>query len=213
MAGNGAEVIKDGKAVFNSPEAVGMLEILANLNKAGFVSPGSFSSNPSMVATELCQGRSAYAIIWGGLTSMVSDPETSTVIGSIEAGLIPANVTSYTVDGSETLAIPSNSGHKDAAWAFISGLTALEYQKQLYMEQQVLPTYLSLYQDSELNAANPYLSTFGEQLKNVVSRPTDAWYAELSQILQVETIPVLSGDADAQAAMDSATEQAAQLIG
>lgn len=212
-AGNGAEAFADGKASFNSPEAVGALQNVIDLNNAGFVAPGSFSSNPSMVATEICQGRSAYAMIWGALTSTVNDPETSTVIGSVKVGMIPSNGVSYTVDGSEALSIASNSSHKEAAWKFISGLTDKEYQKQLYLEQQVLPIYLSLYADKDMNAQNPFLEMFGKQLEHIVSRPTDAWWSEVSQIIQVQTISALNGEIDAQAALDTAVEQSNPLIG
>lgn len=212
-AGNGAEAFANGKAAFNSAEAVGALQNVVDLNKAGFVAPGSFSSNPSMVATEICQGRSAYAMIWGALTGTVNDPETSTVIGSVKVGMIPSNGVSYTVDGSEALSIASNSEHKEAAWKFISGLTDKEYQKNLYLEQQVLPVYLSLYADEDMNAQNPFLEMFGKQLENIVSRPTDAWWSEVSQIIQVQTISALNGEVDAQTALDAAVEQSNQFIG
>lgn len=212
-AGNGATPFADGKAAFNSDEAVGALQHVIDLNKAGLIAPGSFSSNPSMVATEICQGRSAYAIVWGALTNTVNDTETSTVIGDIKVGMIPSNNISYTVDGSETLAIASNSTHKEAAWEFIRGLTDKEYQKQLYLTQQVLPIYLSLYADVEMNAQNPFLEMFGKQLENIVSRPTDAWWGEVSQIIQVQTISALNGETDAQSALDMAVEQSNQIIG
>lgn len=212
LAGCGAEPFAGETADFSSAEAVTALDQVVALNAAGYVAPGSFSSNPSMVATELCQGRSAFAMIWGALTSTVDDPETSTVIGSIDVGMIPSNQESYTVDGSEALAIASNSSHKDAAWKFISGLTDKEYQKKLYQEQQVLPVYLSLYSDKELNDQNPYLEVFGKQLEHIVSRPTDPWWGEVSQIIQVQTISALSGEIDAKTAMDTITAQAQQVM-
>ena len=210
---NGGNLFNGNTPVFNSPQGVQALQYIVDLNlKYKYVSPGSFSSNPTAVTTELAQGRSAFAFTWGTLSGITTDPEKSVVIGQIDVGLFPSKGTSYTVDGSETISITSNSKNKDAAWKYIEGMTSKEYTKEVTLKEKVLPPWKSLFQDKDLNNDNPYMSKFADQLKNMFLRSQESWYGEFSQIMQVEVISALNGEKTAEKALESAQAQTLQLI-
>jgi len=90
--------------------------------------PGAATSGFGDCLTRFAQGQTA---MWYDATSMVSsieDPASSTVAG--ETGYVTAPVSETGAAGwlySWSLAIPSTSEHKDAAWDFISWMTDKDY--------------------------------------------------------------------------------------
>lgn len=217
LFGNGGKLLDDSltKPLFNSPEGVAALQYLADLNlKDKLVDPGSFSMRPLEVMTEMSQGRTAFAIIWGEVAGSLNDTTKSQVIGKIGSSLIPvakAGNASWTVDGSECLAIPSKSNNKDAAWKFIQYFTSKDQSKQVAKTLGALPVYKSVFADPELSA-NPWTKPFLEQLKNDYTRPGQPWYSEFSQTMQVETLAGLNGSKTAQQALDDAAKKAVTIL-
>ncbi|CAM3615335.1 ABC transporter substrate-binding protein [Isoptericola cucumis] len=90
--------------------------------------PGAATSGFGDCLTRFAQGNAA---MWYDATSMVSsieDPASSTVAG--KTGYVPAPVEKTDAAGwlySWSLAIPSTSEHKDAAWDFVSWMTDKDY--------------------------------------------------------------------------------------
>ncbi len=217
LMGNGGKVLDDSlsKPLFNSPEGVEALQFMADLNlKDKLVNPGSFSMRPLEVMTEMAQERAAFAIIWGEVAGSLNDPASSQVAGKIGTSLIPvakAGNSSWTVDGSECLAIPSKSDNKDTAWKFIEYFTNKEQEKQVVTTMGALPIWKSSFDDPAI-ANNPWAKSFLEQLKHDYSRPGQAWYAEFSTALQVATIAALNGSKPAKQALDDAAAQVTAIL-
>ncbi|WP_407319435.1 sugar ABC transporter substrate-binding protein [Isoptericola halotolerans] len=90
--------------------------------------PGAATSGFGDCLTRFSQGNAA---MWYDATSMVSsveDPASSNVAGDV--GYAPAPVSETDAAGwlySWSLAIPSTSEHKDAAWDFVSWMTDQDY--------------------------------------------------------------------------------------
>jgi sorbitol/mannitol transport system substrate-binding protein len=90
--------------------------------------PGAATSGYGDCITRYSQGQAA---MWYDATAMVStieDPDSSTVAG--QNGYVPAPTMNTEAAGwlySWSLAIPSTSEHKEAAWEFISWMTSKEY--------------------------------------------------------------------------------------
>jgi multiple sugar transport system substrate-binding protein len=217
LFGNGGKFLDDTltKPMFTSPEGVAALQYLADLNlKDKLVNPGSFAMRPLEVMTEMSQNRAAFAIIWGEVAGSLNDASKSQVVGKIGSSLIPvakAGNASWTVDGSECLAIPAKSANKDAAWKFIQYFTNKEQSLQVTKALGALPVWKSLFTDPAL-ATNPWTKPFLEQLKNDYSRPGQAWYSELSQTMQVQTIAALNGSKPPKQALDEAAAKAVDLL-
>ncbi|MCP2281219.1 sorbitol/mannitol transport system substrate-binding protein [Promicromonospora umidemergens] len=120
---------EDWNATVDSPESrKGIEAYIETLRSSG--QPGAATSGFGDCLTRFAQGQSA---MWYDATSMVSaveDPSSSTVAGKV--GYVPAPVAETESAGwlySWSLAIPSTSEHKDAAWDFVSWMTDKEYIK------------------------------------------------------------------------------------
>lgn len=119
----------DWNARLDSPQVRSAVTGYVNLLKdAG--QPGAATSGYSDCITRYSQGKAA---MWYDATAMVSsieDPSSSLVAG--KSGYAPAPVKDTKSAGwlySWSLAIPSTSKHKDAAWDFISWMTDKDYIK------------------------------------------------------------------------------------
>ena len=120
---------EDWNATLDSPESREAIETyIDTVQTSG--QPGAATSGFGDCLTRFAQGQSA---MWYDATSMVSsveDPASSTVAGKV--GYAPAPVAETDSAGwlySWSLAIPSTSEHKDAAWDFVSWMTDKEYIK------------------------------------------------------------------------------------
>jgi multiple sugar transport system substrate-binding protein len=217
LLNNGGKLLDETltKPLFNSPEGVAALQFLADLNlKDKLVNPGSFSMRPLEVMTEMSQGRSAFAILWGEVAGSLNDASQSQVIGKIKSSLIPvakAGNASYTVDGSEALGIPSTSKNKDAAWKFIQYFTSEAEEKNIVANLGALPVYKSLFSDPVMSS-NPWSKENLEQLKNAFVRPGMGWYPELSETMQVATISALNGSQTPQQALTDAEQKVVEIL-
>ncbi|MEU4362369.1 sugar ABC transporter substrate-binding protein [Promicromonospora sp. NPDC023987] len=119
----------DWNATLASPESREAIETYIDTLQT-YGQPGAATSGFGDCLTRFSQGQSA---MWYDATSMVSsveDPASSTVAGDV--GYVPAPVAETESAGwlySWSLAIPSTSEHKDAAWDFVSWMTDKDYIK------------------------------------------------------------------------------------
>ena len=117
----------DWNATLASPESREAIETYIDTLQT-YGQPGAATSGFGDCLTRFSQGQSA---MWYDATSMVSsveDPASSTVAGDV--GYVPAPVAETESAGwlySWSLAIPSTSEHKDAAWDFVSWMTDKDY--------------------------------------------------------------------------------------
>ena len=118
---------EDWNATLDSPETREAVETYIDTVQQ-YGQPGAATSGFGDCLTRFAQGQAA---MWYDATSMVStveDPASSTVAGKV--GYAPAPVADTGSAGwlySWSLAIPSTSEHKDAAWDFVSWMTDKDY--------------------------------------------------------------------------------------
>ncbi|WP_265520799.1 ABC transporter substrate-binding protein [Oerskovia flava] len=114
-------------ARLDSPEVLEAVETYVDTVQS-YGQPGAATSGFGDCLTRFSQGQTA---MWYDATSMVSsveDPSSSTVAG--QTGYAPAPVDETDAAGwlySWSLAIPTTSEHKDAAWDFVSWMTDKDY--------------------------------------------------------------------------------------
>jgi trehalose/maltose transport system substrate-binding protein len=106
--------------------------------------------------------------------------------------------------GGEMLAVSRYSAHADAAVDLVRYLTSAEEQKRRAIKGGFNPTLAPLYEDAEVLAANPFFGELREVFPAAVARPSDvtgARYNQVSAAFWNAVHAVLSGEADAQAAL------------
>ena len=130
-----------------------------------------------------------------GITTMVAQPGEEAV----------ATV------GSWGLSMLKGTAHPEATAEAIRFFTSEMAQKQLLKTHGYTPTTASLFQDPELVSINPTLPTLATALELAKPRPETPLYAQLSDVLQRDLSAVLTGETEAAAGMQSAT-QASEAI-
>jgi multiple sugar transport system substrate-binding protein len=218
LYGNGGQFFDEsGQPVFNSPEAVAVLQWMVDGVGSGLVNPASTTYGEEDVRNTMSAGKAAFGVNWVYMLDLANDPAESTVAGSIDMALMPvfqagkdAGIVSSSNNGSMGFAVAAGSPNADAAFQFIEFLTSKDIQKRY--AAHVTPLWTSLYSDPELLAAQPVvLDMFGKQWPYAHVRPKVPYYLEMSQALQVAIQEALTGAKSPQQALDEAVAVAAEL--
>lgn len=218
LYGNGGQFFDDaGTPVFNSPEAVAVLQWMVDGVTSGLVNPASTTYGEEDIRNTMSAGKAAFGINWAYMLDLANDPKESTVAGSIKMALMPvfqagkdAGIVSSSNNGSMGFAVSAGSEHADAAFQFIEYLTSKDVQKRY--AAHVTPLWTSLYSDPELLAAQPVLlDMFAKQWPYAHVRPKVPYYLEMSQALQVAIQEALTGAKTPQQALDDAVKTASDL--
>lgn len=216
-ANNGTFFDDSGKPVFNSPEAVAVLQWMVDAIKSGLVNAASTTYGEEDVRTTMSAGKAAFGINWAYMLDLANDPAQSTVVDKIKMAILPAfeqakakGTVSSSNNGSMGFAVSAGSEHADAAFQFIEYLTSKDVQKRY--AAHVTPLWTSLYSDPELLAAQPVLlDMFAKQWPYAHVRPKVPYYIEMSQALQVAIQEALIGAKSPQEALDEAVATAVEL--
>ncbi len=220
LYGNGGEFFDEaGNPVFNSPEAVGAVQWLADGIASGLINPASTTYGEEDARNAISAGKAAFTVNWTYMYDLANNPDESAVPGQIKMAMMPAfakgveaGIPSATNNGSMGFAVSSGSANPDAAMAFIEYLTSKDVQKRY--SAHVTPLWTSLASDPELLAAQPVLlAMFAEQWPFAHVRPKVPYYLEMSQTLQVALQEALVGSKSAQDALDGAVAVAVDLAG
>ncbi len=134
LFGNGADFIKDGQCVINSPEAVKTFKYYGKvLNNYG--PPGVINMSWLQAANTFASGKAAMYTDANVMYSQLVDPLHSKVIDKVGIAPFPAGS-----EGSHVyfttqwgLAIPSNSKNKDEAWQFILWASSKKISRLIQM--------------------------------------------------------------------------------
>lgn len=108
----------------------------------------------------------------------------------------PARVTTGGLD----YAVSAYSRHPNLAREAILCLRSKENQKYMSLNAGTPPTYASLYDDPEMQAAYPMLDIIREQLEHAVSRPKTPFYQNVSTVVAAALSPPSEIDPEAVAA-------------
>jgi len=111
------------------------------------------------------------------------------------------------------LGIAKNSQHAEEAWAFIEFLTSHHAQRVMAIRSGIQAARRAVYDDQELNVAQPFLSELRPMLFSARPRPVTPFYPMVSQILQSEFSAVLANVRDPEVAMSSAERQINHVLG
>jgi multiple sugar transport system substrate-binding protein len=218
LYGNNGQFFDDaGNPVFNSPEAVAVLQWMVDGLKSGLVNPASTTYGEEDIRNTMSAGKAAFGINWTYMLDLANNPDESTVAGQIQMALMPvfqagkdAGIVSSTNNGSMGFAVSAGSEHADAAFQFIEYLTSKDVQKRY--AAHVTPLWTSLASDPELLAAQPVLlDMFAKQWPYAHVRPKVPYYLEMSQALQVAIQEALTGAKTPQQALDEAVATATEL--
>jgi multiple sugar transport system substrate-binding protein len=115
------------------------------------------------------------------------------------------------VTGGFAFAINPYTDEYDAALKVLEVIAGEEVQRGFAIAWGPVQYYEGLYEDTEVQEANPNVDELDPVLETALNRPPSTRYAELSSILQEEIHSALSGTKPVEQALDDACARVEEL--
>lgn len=218
MASNGAGTIinTDGTISLNNPNTVAALE--RTQSWIGTIAPDDTPKFGAEDTRKLWQaGNAAFMRNWPYAYARSNNDEDSTIKGLFDVTTLPQGSGSAAATlGGWQYAISKYSDMPDEAVQLVRFMTSAEAQKLAALNNSFNPTRRSIYQDSEVLAANPFFARMPDILNAAVARPstvTGAKYTQVTTAFYTGVHEVLTGQATAQSTLSSVEQTLGDIKG
>ncbi len=204
--GGGVIVEDDLTVSVNNPQAIAAFERAKGW--VGTISPQGVTTYKEEDARGVWQaGNAAFMRNWPYAYSLGQGAD-SAVRDKFDVTQLPMgdgdNATHADCLGGWQMMVSAYSQNQDAAIAFAQFLTSIELQRSLAIEQSRLPTIVSLYDDADVLAANPFFGSLKDVFQGgAVARPstvTSDLYNDVSTAYFTAVNEILTGQAPDAAA-------------
>lgn len=203
----------EGQCAFNSPEGVEAVEFMLSLIESG-VSPRETTSWGAQGArTRFVEGEAIFLRHNHDIITWLDDEERSDIAGRWDFMPNPAQPDGRPtgVTGGFAFAINPYTDEYDAALKVLEVIASEEVQRGFAIAWGPVQYYEGLYEDTEVQEANPNVDELDPVLETALNRPPSTRYAELSSILQEEIHSALSGTKPVEQALDDACARVEEL--
>ena len=209
--GNGGHVLEPntGVADLTNSATVGAISFMRDLIHHHKVSPEVVTTSDEEATRHMFgTGRAIFMRNWP-YAWVLLQRDGSSVQGKVGIAPLPTfgSYPHVSTLGGWHLGIAKNSQHPEEAWTFIEFLTSHHAQQVMALRVGIQASRTAVYQDPELNAAQPFLADLQPMLFSARPRPVTPFYPMVSQILQSEFSAVLANVRDPHVAMRSAEQQ------
>jgi multiple sugar transport system substrate-binding protein len=209
---------EDGSPACNSAEGLAALQWMTDGMNSGLINPASLESTYEEVRRNFSQGEALFSVNWAYQLNLANDPAESQIAGSAIVALMPGEVEkSATINGGMGLAIMAGSDQPTEAWEYIQYLSSKDVQKRY--AQNALPIWISLFDDPEMQAAQPevareqgFVDISRQQYEFLRNRPAVPFYSEMSKIMALEVQSALTGGKTPEQALADAEASVAELV-
>jgi multiple sugar transport system substrate-binding protein len=205
--GNGGTVIDGRRSALRDEKAVEALQFMRDLISVTKVSPPLVTSADEEASRHLFgAGRAIFMRNWPYALALY-EQEGSKIGGRVGIAPLPSfeGYQSAPTLGGWLLGVNRFSPHPDLAWKLVEFLTGQAAQKVLAMKLGFPPPRDVLYQDAELQKANPFIPPLYEAMRQARPRPVTPLYLMISQLLQPEFSAAITGVKPPERAMEDAS--------
>lgn len=196
---SGGDVLDGDEVVIDGPEAVSGLETERSMVADGVSPRGVSQYKEQESATLFLRGESVSMRNVPRMYALASDPNESRIdpeqIGVTVLPVADAGIQSTSSTGGWNMFINSRTEDQDAAWEFISFMTAAGQQKFRALEASVLPTRSDLYEDDEIRNDLTIARLGEEAIMSSRPRPISPYYSDMSLAMADAFASSLNGDA------------------
>lgn len=196
---SGGDVLDGDEVVIDGPEAVSGLETERSMVADGVSPRGVSQYKEQESATLFLRGESVFMRNVPRMYALASDPNESRIdpeqIGVTVLPVADAGIQSTSSTGGWNMFINSRTEDQDAAWEFISFMTAAGQQKFRALEASVLPTRSDLYEDDEIRNDLTIARLGEEAIMSSRPRPISPYYSDMSLAMADAFAGSLNGDA------------------
>lgn len=216
MAGYGASVLdraNSKKVTVNSPEGVAALTQMVNW--VGTISPVAITTYNEEACRQAFQdGDAAFMRNWPYAYSL-GNASGSKVAGKFDVRALQHGGTGtvgHSCVGGWNMAINAFSKNPDAAWSVMQYILGADAQKTLAVKGSFTPALKSVYDDADVQKAQPLFTKLQPILQNSLPRPVSPVYTDLSNLIQVNVHQALTKQATPAAALSNLQSQLQALV-
>jgi multiple sugar transport system substrate-binding protein len=206
---------EEGNVVYNSPETVEAVKTMTDMVREHDIMPNGIVNFYSGDArAPFFSGNLVFLRDWPSGWRSAQDPEKSDVVGKVGVAALPkgsADERSYSTLGGWQVMVSKYSENKEEAIKFAKFRAGKEAQKMAALGLSHIPARDSLYQDEDILEFMPFLEEMHPAIVNSYPRPKSPYYAEISNVLQVETQNALVGNKSPEEAVADADERISQI--
>lgn len=202
-----------GRTDLSTPQALEAIRWLTNLVRQGVSPPGvaNFAENDALDLFRA--GEVAFLRNWPYAWQLIAQ-ENGPITGKVGVTPLvgaPGHPGGGTL-GTWGLSLLAGSPRPMAAARVIRWLTGPAVQRDLVRSQGYAPTWQSLYDDRELQAAHPLLEVQAQALRHPLVRPLTPLYAQISDVLQRQGNALFTSDLSPEVALARAQRQSDLLV-
>jgi len=111
------------------------------------------------------------------------------------------------------LGMSKTTAHPEQAWRVIQYMTSEETMRKIVLATGLLPSYVSLFKDSDIVAKYPHFPPLLEAVQKSVLRPPIGQYAQASDVLQRYLSATFTGRMSAEESMKAAAKETRNILG
>lgn len=216
LAGYGGSVLdpNNSKSVtVNSPEGVQALTEMVSW--VGTISPVAITTYKEEDCRQAFQnGDATFMRNWPYAYSL-GNASGSKVAGKFDITSIPyggSGTVGHSCVGGWNMAINAFSKNPDAAWSFMKYILGTDAQKTLAIKGSFTPALSSVYNDPDVQKAQPLFTKLQPILQNSLPRPVSPVYTDLSNLIQVNVHQALTKQVSPSAALSNLQSQLQALV-
>lgn len=213
----GTYLDKDGKAAFNSPEAVASIKFMKQMldDESALLLTADSGDTTTLVKSE-----QAAAFINGPYMMGVLRTSAPELSGKWKVARLPTyNGNFGTHIGGVHLSIMADAQHPEEAWKFVEFLSRTDNAITIWTSSGAAPAQLEALESAEVTKPDPYfsdqaaISIFKETINQGIPNPTIKEWTQVATIVTESLNEIFIGGADIQMTMDAAVEKANTIIG
>lgn len=208
---------EDGDVVYNSPETVEAVSTMTDMiNKHDIMPNGIVNFYSGDARAPFFSGKLVFLRDWPSGWRKSQDPDDSQVVGKVGIAALPMGTPdqrSYSTLGGWQIMVSKYSDNKEAAIEFAKFRGSTIAQKMAALGLSHIPARESLYSDAEVLEKMPFIEDMFPAFVSAYPRPKSPYYAEISNILQVETQMAFVEDKTAKEAVKDAEQKIKKLLG
>jgi multiple sugar transport system substrate-binding protein len=206
-----------GNVIFDSKESVSAMETMSGMINQDKITPeGVITFGSGDARAVFFAGNMVFLRDWPSGWSKSQDAENSKIVGKVGIAPLPKGSMeneSYSTLGGWQVMVSKFSEHKEEAVKFAI-FRASEYSQILAAEElSHIPSRKALYENEEVLAAMPFLKDMYPAIIHAYPRPKSPYYAELSNILQIETQRAFIQEKTPEEAVMDAAKQMREVLG
>jgi len=216
LGGYGGSVLDPNNSksvVVNSPEGVQALTEMVSW--VGTISPIAITTYHEEDCRQAFQnGDATFMRNWPYAYSL-GNASGSKVAGMFDITALPyggSGTVGHSCVGGWNMAINAFAKNPDAAWSFMQYVLGADAQKVLAIKGSYTPALKSVYDDPDVQTAQPLFTKLQPILQNSLPRPVSPVYTDLSNIIQVNIHQALTNQASPAAALSALQSQLQALV-